>query len=143
MRDLLRLVGYVRPYARRVAAAVLSAFLISVCYLALLGLVQPIVDEVLPKMAAGPTATAGKLHLLDEARRLIDAGASLSPVLAEWSRRLQTDSRATAVLIAVLVVLLFVLKGLFTYLTAYLTRWTGLQVVRDLRADLYARIQRQ
>jgi len=143
MKDLLRLVGYVRPYARRVAAAVLSAFLISGCYLALLGLVQPIVDEVLPKTPAGPTATAGKLHLLDEARRLIGAGASLSPVLGDWSRRLQEDSRATAVLIAVLIVLFFVLKGIFTYLTAYLTRWTGLQVVRDLRADLYARIQRQ
>ena len=143
MKDLLRLVGYVRPYSRRVAAAVGAAFLISACYLALLGLVQPIVDEVLPKSVTGPTATAGKLHLLDEARRLIGAGASFSPVLADWSNRLHTDSRATAVLIAILLIVVFVAKGFFTYLTDYLTRWTGLQVVLDLRADLYARVQRQ
>ena len=143
MKDLLRLVGYVRPYARRVAIAVFSALMISVCYLALLGLVQPIVDEVLPKTAAGPTATAGKLHLVDEARRLIDAGGTISPLLADWSRQLQGGSKATAVLVAVLMILLFVLKGIFTYLTAYLTRWTGLQAVRDLRVDLYAHIQRQ
>ena len=143
MNDLLRLVGYVRPYARRVAAAIASALLISACYVALLGLIGPIVDQVLPKVSAGTTAAPGKLQVLEQARRLIDAGAALSPSLGEWSRRLQFDSRATAILIAVLVVLLFLLKGFFTYLTAYLTRWTGLQAVRDLRADLYASIQRQ
>jgi subfamily B ATP-binding cassette protein MsbA len=140
---MLRLVGYVRPYWRRLAAAVLSALLISGCYLALLGLLQPIVDEVLPRTAAAPTATAGKFHLLDQVRRMIGAGAGSSPVLARWSDVIQGGARGTAVLVAVLVVLLFVLKGIFTYVTDYLTRWTGLQAVRDLRADLYARIQDQ
>jgi subfamily B ATP-binding cassette protein MsbA len=143
MNDLLRLVGYVRPYWRRLAAAVVSALLISACYLALLGLVQPIVDEVFPRTAAAATATAGKFHLLDEVRRMIGAGASVSPLLARWSDFVRSGSRGTAVLVAIIVVVVFVLKGCFTYATDYLTRWTGLQAVRDLRADLYARIQGQ
>ena len=143
MKDLLRLVQYVKPYWRRLAAAILAALLTSACFLALLGLVQPILDEVLPKSAADPTATEGKLQILDQARQVIDAGAAHWPLLARWSAALHDGTRGTAVLVAALVVVIFVFKGLFTYLTAYLTRWTGLQAVRDLRSDLYARIQRQ
>ena len=68
MKDLLRLVRYVKPYWRRLAAAIFAALMTSACFLALLGLVQPILDEVLPKSAADPTATQGKLHILDQAR---------------------------------------------------------------------------
>src|SRR5262245_60340057 len=85
MRDLLRLVGYVRPYWRRLAAAIVAAFLVSVCYLALLGLVQPIVDEVLPRAAAEPIATAGKFQLIDQARGALDRVAAVWPALADPS----------------------------------------------------------
>jgi subfamily B ATP-binding cassette protein MsbA len=143
MKDLLRLVDYVKPYWRRVVGAILSALAISVCWLALLGLIQPILDEALPKTAASPTVTEGKFHLLDQARGVIDAGAVRFPFLAHWSEAIHSGARGTVVLIGVLVVVIFLFKGLFTYLTAYLTRWTGLQAVRDLRRDLYGRIQRQ
>src|SRR5262245_43324872 len=143
MKDLLRLVDYIKPYWRRVAGAILSAVMISVCWLALLGLVQPILDEVLPKTAAAPAATQGRFHLLDQARATIDSGAARFPFLARWSETLHNGSRGTIVLVGVLIVLIFLFKGVFTYLTAYLTRWTGMQAVRDLRRDLYAKIQRQ
>ncbi|HYV19339.1 MAG TPA: ABC transporter ATP-binding protein [Verrucomicrobiae bacterium] len=143
MKDLLRLVDYVKPYWRRVVGAILSAVAISVCWLALLALIQPILDEALPKTAASPTATEGKFRLLDQARGLIDAGAVHFPFLARWSEAIHAGTKGTIVLIGVLVVVIFLFKGLFTYLTAYLTRWTGLQAVRDLRRDLYGRIQRQ
>ena len=143
MNDLGRLVAYVRPYWRRLATAAASAVLVSVCYLALLGLIQPIVDEVLPAAATGPIATEGKFRLIDQARGVIDAVGSVSPVLGSAFARLHDGTRGTALLVAGLLVLIFALKGLFAYLTAYLTRWTGLQVVRDLRVELYARVQRQ
>ena len=143
MSDLLRLVAYVRPYWRRLAAAGVSAVLVSVCYLALLALIRPIVDEVLPVAAAGPIATAGKFNLLDQARTAIDTIAKFSPALGALFARLHDGTRGTALLVAVLMVLIFAFKGVFVYLTSYLTRWTGLQVVRDLRIDLYARVQRQ
>src|SRR5262245_28821198 len=143
MTDLLRLVGYVRPYWRRLAAAILSAVFVSLTVLALLALIQPILDEVLPKTAAAPVATASRAHLLDHVKRTLETGAMKSILPESWSTRLQDGSRGTAALIAVLVVVLFVLKGVFTYVNEYMTRWTGLQAVRDLRADLYARIQKQ
>jgi subfamily B ATP-binding cassette protein MsbA len=143
MKDLLRLAHYVKPYWRRVAGAIVAALMISACWLALLGLVQPILDEVLPKTSASPTATQGKFHLLDQARGVIDAGAARFPLLARWSEAIHGGARGTTILVGVLVVVIFLCKGVFTYLTAYLTRWTGLQAVRDLRRDLYARIQRQ
>ncbi|HKQ98653.1 MAG TPA: ABC transporter ATP-binding protein [Candidatus Polarisedimenticolia bacterium] len=143
MHDLLRLVAYVRPYWRRLAAAAGSAVLASVCYLALLGLVQPIVDEVLPVAATAPIATADKFHLIDQARGAFDTLGKISPALGRAFASLHDGSRGTAILVAVLMVVIFAFKGVFSYLTAYLTRWTGLQVVRDLRVDLYAKVQRQ
>src|SRR5262249_21012064 len=88
-------------------------------------------------------ATAGKTHLLDQVKRALGTGAMRSILPPSWSARIQEGSLGTAILIAVLVVVLFVLKGVFTYVNEYMTRWTGLQAVRDLRGDLYARIQRQ
>src|SRR5437867_1490422 len=126
MKDLLRLVGYVRPYWRRLAAAIVSAVFISICVLALLGLIQPILDEVLPKAAAAPIATAGKAHLLDQVKRFLGTDTMKSILPASWSARIQGGSLGTAALIAVLVVILFVLKGVFTYTNEYMTRWTGL-----------------
>jgi len=143
MKDLLRLVGYVRPYWRRLAAAVAAALLVSICYLALLGLVRPIVDEVLPRAASEPIATAGKLQLIEHARSALDSIASLSPGLARRLEGLKGGSRGTAGLVAILMIAIFAIMGVFAYLAAYLTRWAGLQVVKDLRADLYARVQRQ
>ena len=141
--DLLRLIGYVGPYWRRVAMAVLAACLTSVAMLLLLGLVQPIMDEVLSRTAAAPAATGGKLQLLPIVRRLLQGvGASwIAPTTL--TEMVQGTRRGTVLLIAALAVMIFLFKGIFEYLTEYLTRWTGLQAVRDLRVHLYARIQRQ
>jgi subfamily B ATP-binding cassette protein MsbA len=143
MSDILRLLRYVRPYAGRLAAAVLCALLISATYLGLLSLIRPIVDEVFPGTAVGPAATAGKVQVLDEVRRLIDAGGRAIPPIARLGERVRDGAAGTASLVAALLVVLFVFKGLFTYLNSYFTRWVGLMAVRDLRCDLYSRIQRQ
>jgi subfamily B ATP-binding cassette protein MsbA len=143
MKDLLRLLRYVRPYSGRLFAAVACSVLISVTYLGLLSLIQPIFDEVFPGTAIGPVATGGKIRLLEQARGLLGRGGRLFAPLADLAARERESPAATATFIAVLVVALFLVKGLFTYLGAYFTRWTGLQAVRDLRADVYGRIQRQ
>jgi subfamily B ATP-binding cassette protein MsbA len=142
VKDLLRLVHYVKPYWHRVVAAIVSALLISVCFLALLALMQSILDEVVPHNDFFPQAI-GRIHVLDRARGWINAGAAHSDLLKRWADALHGGTRGTMVLVAALVVVIFLFKGVFTYLTQYLTRWTGLQAVRDLRVDLYARIQRQ
>jgi ATP-binding cassette, subfamily B, bacterial MsbA len=143
MKDLLRLLSYVRPYAGRLAAAVACSLLISVTYLGLFSLIQPVFDEVFPPSAAGPAATAGKFQMLDGARRLLGEGGRIFAPLASLAERTREGSAGTGLLVAVLLVVFVLFKGVFTYLAAYLTRWTGLQAVRDLRRDLYARIQTQ
>jgi subfamily B ATP-binding cassette protein MsbA len=143
MTDIQRLLRYVRPYAGRLAAAVLCALLISVTYLGLLSLIRPIFDEIFAGETRDPAATAGKVQVLDEVRRLIDEGGRVFAPLAALGERVREGSVGTALLIAALLVVLFVFKGVFTYLNSYLTRWVGLMAVRDLRCDLYARIQRQ
>jgi len=142
MKDVLRLLRYVRPYIGRLAAAVACSILLSVIYLGLLGLIQPILDEVLPRNAIAPAATAGKMHPFEPIRRLLGPDGALAP-LTSWASRTHGESVGTVALVAVAIIVLFVFKGVFTYLASYLTRWTGLQAVRDLRADLYSRIQRQ
>ncbi len=143
MKDLFRLMSYVRPYASRLVAAVACSLLISVTYLGLLSLIQPVFDEVFPSSAVGPAATAGKIQMFEEARRLIGEGGRVFAPLASFAARTREGSAGTGLLVAVLLVVIFVFKGVFTYLSTYLTRWTGLQAVRDLRLDLYARIQAQ
>ena len=143
MKDLARLLRYVRPYVRRLAAAVVCSGLVSLAYLGLFSLIQPIFDQVFARNVVGPAATGGKIQLLDETRRLIGAGGRTFAPLASLASRIGEGSAGTGLLVALLLVVLFLFKGLFTYLSEYFTRWTGLQAVLDLRRDLYARIHRQ
>ena len=143
MRDFLRLLAFVRPYLGRLVAAALCAILLSFTYLGLVALIQPIFDEVFTRSDVMPAATAGKFHLLDQARRLLHEGGRLFPPLGALAARMQRGTSGTAALVALVLIVLFLLKGVFTYLASYLTRWVGLQAVRDLRSDLYVRIQRQ
>jgi len=141
MKDLLRLLRYVRPYVARLTAAALSSALISVVLLGLLSLIRPIVDEFFSRVPIEPAATQGKGEIVDRVLKFLGPGGTVAPKLPLIGRL--GESTGQIVIIAALIVILFVLKGVFTYLGSYLTRWVGLQVVRDLRSDLYARIQRQ
>jgi subfamily B ATP-binding cassette protein MsbA len=143
MKDLLRLLTYVRPHLGRLVAAAVCSVLVSLTYLGMISLIQPIFDEVFARADVEPAATAGKFHVLDQARRLVDGGARLFAPAEAVARRLRQGTAGTAALVGAVLVVLFLLKGVFTYLSSYLARWVGLQAVRDLRSDLYARIQRQ
>src|SRR5213594_467622 len=142
MKDILRLLRYVRPYVGRLAAAAVSSALISLVYLGLLALIQPLLELFFPGASTLAGAGGGKLRPFEQLTRLLGSGGTALPGLP-FARWLSEGTTGRIVLVAVLVVVLFVFKGIFTYLGSYLTRWAGLQAVRDLRADLYARIQRQ
>ncbi len=143
MRDLLRVLRYVRPYLGRLVAASISAVLVSICLIGLFSLIQPIFDEVFQPDALGPAATGGKISFLQDARRSFDTVARFVPALDRFADRIREGRSGTAILVSILLVLLMTLKGIFTYATSYLTRSAGLFAVRDLRRDLYARMQRQ
>jgi subfamily B ATP-binding cassette protein MsbA len=143
MRDLLRLLRYVRPYIGRLGAAIFSSLGISLCYIGVLSLILPIFDEVFQQDPVAAAATGGKIRFLDDARLVVESAARYVPALEDLSTRVQEGATGTAILVAILAVILFTFKGVCTYATTYMTRWVGLQVVRDLRGDLYSRIQNQ
>jgi subfamily B ATP-binding cassette protein MsbA len=131
MKDLLRLLRYVRPYIGRILVAAVSAIFLSGTFLGIFSLIQPITDG----MSKGDTkavATAGKFQLFEQIKQLAP--------FATW---VQESSAGTVILAVCAVVALFFVKGFFQYLTAYFTRWAGLQAIRDLRIDLYAQMQNQ
>src|SRR2546422_729214 len=142
MKDFRRLLRYVRPYLGRLIAAAVCSVLISLVYVGLLVLIRPTLERRFRGAVTLRGAAAGRTRPFDHLRTLLGAGGTDAPGLP-FARWLGGGTKGTIILIAVLIVVLFVLKGIFTYLASYLTRSAGLQAVRDLRADLYARIQRQ
>ncbi len=143
MRDILRLLHYIRPYLGRLVVAVLSAALVSICYVGLISLIQPIFDVVFQQDAIDPAATGGKISFLGDARGVFDATARFVPGLTTFAERLHEGRTGTAFLAALLLVMLVGVKGLFTYIMSYLTQSVGLFAMRDLRCDLYSTMQRQ
>jgi len=148
MKDLLRLLRYARPYLGKLVVALVCAALASLMILALASLVLPLVNEVLPT-AAGAGSPQGKPHhasekfnALDYANRLLGEGWITR--YSSFGRKLVEKGRNTTFLsIAVLILALYLVKGVLTYFSAYYVRYVGLQVILDLRRDLYARIHRQ
>ena len=143
MRAILRLLRYMRPYVGRLVVAALSAVVVSVCYIGLLSLIQPIFDVVFQQNAIDPAATEGKIRVLRDASRVFDTIVRFVPALSTFAERLQEGRTGTAFLAALVLVVLIVIKGLFTYIMSYLTQSVGLFAMRDLRCELYSRVQRQ
>src|SRR5206468_3946379 len=121
MRDYRRLLLYVRPYLGRLVAAVVCSLLLSVVYLGLLGLIQPLLELMFPGASTLAIAGGGKVRLFDAFRKALGAGDAAQP---GWTvgRLLGGGAAGTIALVAVFIVVLFVLKGIFTYLTSYFTR---------------------
>jgi subfamily B ATP-binding cassette protein MsbA len=133
MRDLWRLLGYLRPY---LGSMVLASLLLAVSG-ALMALVvssvKPLVNDVLlPGATATGTAAGDVSGMLQGLRGQLPAGR-----IGAW-----LGDRAF-VLVPLLIVGLFFVRGVFLYLGQYLTVRTGAMVIRDLRQALYESIVRQ
>jgi len=133
MRDLWRLLGYLRPY---LGSMVLASLLLAVSG-ALMALVvssvKPLVNDVLiPGVASAGAAAGDASGLLEGMRGRLPAGR-----IGAW-----IGGRAF-VLVPLLIVGLFFVRGVFLYLGQYLTVRTGAMVIRDLRQALYESIVHQ
>lgn len=148
MSDLFRLLRYARPYLGKLIAALAAAALAALTLVALSSLVIPLVKDVLPEVLGakildgkGP-AEAGKFNFLETFNRAF--GEGWTDRFTSWGHYLGSPGRSSTLLaIGILVLLLYLLKGVFTYFSNYYVRAVGLQVILDLRRDLYGRIQRQ
>src|SRR2546427_10207916 len=79
MKDILRLLRYVRPYVGRLAAAAVSSALISLVYLGLLALIQPILELFFPGASTLAGAGAGKLRAVEHLTKLLGSGGAALP----------------------------------------------------------------
>ncbi|HEV8376323.1 MAG TPA: ABC transporter transmembrane domain-containing protein, partial [Candidatus Polarisedimenticolia bacterium] len=148
MKDLLRLLRYARPYLGKLVAALACAALAALMIVALASLVRPLVNDVLrvapgaPGLEAKARASGEAFNVLDFSNRLLGEGWIVR--ISRLGRRLESKGRSTTFLtIAVLILILYLIKGLLTYFSTYYVRAVGLQVILDLRRDLYRRIQGQ
>jgi ATP-binding cassette, subfamily B, bacterial MsbA len=148
MKDLSRLLRYARPYLGKLAAALICAALAALPIIGLASLARPFVNNVLPSVAGTGTSQdkshtgADKFNILEYSNRLLGEGwiARYVSLGQEWVAKERFSNFLT---IAVLILVLYLMKGVLTYFSTYYVRAVGLQVILDLRKDLYGRIQRQ
>src|SRR2546426_8507733 len=110
MKDILRLLRYVRPYVGRLAAAAVSSALISLVYLGLLALIQPILELFFPGASTLAGAGGGKLRPFEHLTKLLRSGGTALP-RPPFAPRLGEGEAGRAVLGALLVVLPVCLKA--------------------------------
>ena len=124
MRQLHRLLRYVRPYWFYVAASVLSMALVGLFDAFRLLLIGPIFDRVL-----NPSSQSRDLPLfrMPITHRTID----LNWFVPEHFHNVWT-------MVAFALVVSTVLKGIFDYVGTYLVNYAGFGMITDLRNELYS-----
>lgn len=123
MKDYLRLLKFVRPYAGKFFIAVICMGFSAIFEGVQLAMIVPVADKVL-------------------SNKEIIIPAKLPPFLAALVDNINHTPPAIILnYIAIGVVLLFLFKGLFGFLQSYLMSDIGQLVVRDIRAKLYTKLQ--
>jgi len=129
MRELWRLMRYVRPYSWRLAFAVLLMAGVGVFEALTALLIGPVFDRVLNPQADGQSILLVTVPYLNYA---LDLRNFVPAVLHNvW----------TVVAVAIFAVTLG--KALFEYAAAYLVHYIGFAVISDLRNQVYEKIIRQ
>ena len=124
MRQLNRLLRYVRPYWFYVAASVISMALVGLFDAFRLLLIGPIFDKVL-----NPSSQSRDLPLFR--MPITHQPVDLSWFVPEHFHNVWT-------MVAFALVVSTVLKGIFDYIGTYLVNYAGFGMITDLRNELYA-----
>ena len=153
LRIYTRLLGYLRPYWRRVVLAFGAIVLYAVLSGASLTLLVPFLDNLFQSGGAPPSTEqveahpgggdldevlAGRLPFLARAKAGIERRVDATRA---WLDRGDPFTRLRR--IVVLIVLVFLAKNLFGYLDPYLVNWLEQRCLFDLRQDLCRVLQQQ
>lgn len=138
MRELRRLLGYLRPYLFRMLLAAVLVSVSGALMAAVLATLNPLVNEVFLGRTAVPWVAdvAGDPGLIDRVKSAI---VDLFPVEAfsAWTR-------ANAfVQVPLMMVGIFFVRGILLYFGNYQTMRCGASVIRDLRVELTEKITYQ
>lgn len=124
MKDYLKLLKFVRPYLGFFSLATVCMAFSALFDGVSLAMLVPLTDKVLTN-------------------KKIIIPTKLPRFLSSFVDKINTTEPATLLnYMAVSILVLFFLKGVFGFLQAYLMSDIGQKVVRDIKAKLYARIQR-
>ena len=123
MRELNRLLRYLRPYWLQVIASVLAMALVGMMEGFRLLLIGPIFDRVLNPSSTSPSLPLFRMPITNQ------------PVQLSWFVPQHFHNVWTMVAFAL--VASTVLKGVFDYVGSYLANYAGFGMVTDLRNELY------
>ena len=129
MRELLRLLRYVRPYALRMAASVLLMAGVGVFEAITALLIVPVFDRVLNPRSGGRGVLLVTIPYWNYP-------VDLAAFVPSWIHNVWT-------VVAVSVLTVTFGKALFEYLAAYLVHYIGFAVISDLRNQVYEKVLRQ
>ncbi len=129
MRDLARLLGFVRPYSLRIAVAVGLMAVVGASYGLFALLLEPLLDRFL-----SPVPSGGPIELVEIP--FTDRQISLEDLLP-------TTGAGTFGVFCALFAAISVAKGLCDFAASYLVNFAGYAAVRDLRNEMYSVVLRQ
>ncbi len=128
MKELMRLLRYVRPYLPWLLLSVVLMLAAGITYALMAKLIGPIFDRVLSRV---PSAAPVELFKVPFSRTTL----YLNDILPAWVHNIWT-------MIACGIVLVFLLRGLFDYAGNYLVNYVGLSTVTDLRQTVFEKVLR-
>jgi subfamily B ATP-binding cassette protein MsbA len=146
MRDYLRLLGYLGPYRRRLAAALFWMLVFGVMSGASLGMISPFMQVLFSRPSAdGLAASAPTPQAVALAREpfRLDQPARWPELARARAQRALLGARPLVALERVCLVILLVLflKNVADYLQGFLMVSVEQAALRDLRDELFARMQ--
>jgi subfamily B ATP-binding cassette protein MsbA len=132
MGTFWRLLGYIRPYMRRLVLAGVMLSISGVLMGIVVSLIKPLVNQVILKRPPDPTGGSAGPDLLVKIREWVPLEA-----IGEWARD------HAFVQVPLILVAVFIIRGFFLYFGNYNTIKAGASLIRDLREELYASVAHQ
>jgi len=129
-QQFVRFLRYARPYRVRIIVAIASLFLIALLNAISVGALQPVFDGLfIPEGGAAGISLPGPIK------------AALGDHLPRLQRLLPEDRIKLLSLLGAVLFGVFLAKGVLTYLQQIQMRYVSEAIQRDLRNELYARVQ--
>lgn len=142
-----RLIACARPYWGRLAIGIIAGFLVGAAMIGTFYYTKNLIRAFQPAAVAAPqevTTTRPATHDDTLLARVDDIQKSVADKLEIQTTTADGRMTRSFLLITLLGLPFFIgLKSLSMYTNQYFMRWVGARVVRDVRDDVYANLQRQ
>jgi subfamily B ATP-binding cassette protein MsbA len=144
MRTYLRLLGYLRPYRVRLAAAIGCMVVYAAMAAISLGLIAPAMRVLFERSAPATAVASAPAPPAHPAPPHAGRTSGWPAPLRAWAERALHDARPIVALerLCIFILIVLLLKNAADYLQAFLMVSVEQAAIRDLRSALYAHLQR-